>query len=151
MVPELDQMMRGSFAMMVTQLLPQLGPGYQAGTLGTVGGLLFMGAAEADRAVEVRVAEDREMRALFAEAAGVVDDAALKAELEEAVAAPDPGLRVSALNEANAKAADLLIRLQAHLEGVSSAAASDLDGRIWAYLAAAASRRRLPHPAEAFG
>jgi acetyl-CoA carboxylase carboxyltransferase component len=73
--------MRGLFGTMLMEIAPNLTAEYSAGSIGIMSMMIFMTGDEYDRAADIRAAENAEMRALFAEAAGLIEDAALKAKL----------------------------------------------------------------------
>jgi len=114
------------------------GAAFAQGTIGLIGTVLTMSAKEYERGADIRFTENNDMRALFAELAPGVDDAALKAELESAAAAKDASLRISDLNAGNYALRRLLTRLQIHAEDNGAGAAQK---RIWAVLKAMADRR----------
>jgi len=113
---------------------------YAQGSAGLITGLMMMAAEEHDRAAEVRVAENARMRALFKSLGAKVKDAALRGELETAATSKDPGLRISALNTANADLRKLLIALQTAME---DAADRDAQKQIWAHLQKTSEERML--------
>jgi len=100
--------------------------------------VLSLAAKEYERGADIRVTENREIRALFAELAPSVEDSKLRAELTEASASSDPTLRISDLNAANYKLRRLLTRL---LIDAEEHGALDAQKRIWAVLNALAERR----------
>lgn len=114
------------------------GAAFAAGTVGLIGMMLNLSAKEYDRAADIRFAENNDIRALFAELASCVTDAALKRELEAMAAAKDVSLRISSLNESNYALRRLLTRLQIFAE---EHGARDAERRIWAVLKAMAARR----------
>lgn len=146
MKPDVPVVMRGLFGTMLMEIAPNLTAEYSAGSIGIMSMMIFMTAEEYDRAAEIRAAENAEMRALFAGASGLVEDAALKAKLAEAAKGKDGSLRISALDAENAALATLLIEIQAHVEESMAPWAAGLEARIWDYLVTAADRRKLPFP-----
>jgi hypothetical protein len=146
MKPDVAVVMQGFFGTLLMDIAPNLNAEYSVGNTSIMGLSLFVAAEEYERAAEVRVRENEEMRALFAEAAKVVADKGLAARLLEASKGKDTSLRISALNETNAALATLLIELQVALENAKGAAVSALDGKVWDYLVAAAERRKFNLP-----
>ena len=146
MKPDVPVVMRGLFGTMLMEIAPNLTAEYSAGSVGIMSMMIFMTADEYDRAADIRAAENAEMRALFAEAAGLVADAGLKAKLAEAAEGKDASLRISALDKENAALASLLIELQAHVEESVATWAAGIEARIWDYIVAAADRRKLTFP-----
>src|SRR5690242_15176515 len=113
MRPEVSEILRTSAMQIPGMVAPTA---YGLGSAGLMTGLLMISAAHYDRAAEIRVADNNEMRALFGELAGRVSDAGLRASLEAAAASRDESIRISALNAANAELRKLLIGLQSYLE-----------------------------------
>lgn len=146
MKPEVDVVLGGFMGTLLTEVAPQLGGEYSLGSVGLIAMTIGMAAQEFDRAADIRIAENREMRALFAEAATLVEESGLKARLSEAAALSDTSFRVSALNAANDALAALLIDLQAAVEETRAGWAGVFETKIWDYLAAAAERRKVVLP-----
>jgi hypothetical protein len=96
--------------------------------------LVGMSANWIDSAVERRVAENAALRALFADAASVVSEAALAQRLTQAAASHDPGLKISQLEIENGRLRKLLVQLHTAVELQATAAARQLDQRIWRLL-----------------
>ncbi|HEX2590256.1 MAG TPA: hypothetical protein VHL34_02110 [Rhizomicrobium sp.] len=137
MRPEISELLRTTGMQLPGLAAPT---GYAQASAGLITGMLMISAAHYDRAAEIRVMDNGEMRALFGTLAGGVKDAGLRASLEAAATSRDESIRVSALNAANAELRKLLIALQTHLED-----AGDVDGQkqVWAVLQASAERRML--------
>lgn len=146
MKPEVDVVLGGFLGTLLTEIAPQLGGEYSLGSVGIIAMTIGMAAQEFDRAADIRIAENREMRALFAEAATLVEDSGLRARLSAAAASSDTSFRVSALNAANDALATLLIELQAAVEESHAAWAAAFEAKIWNYLVAAAERRKVVLP-----
>lgn len=146
MKPDLPIVMRGFFGTMLTEIAPRLNAEYSTGSISIMSMMLYLTAQEYERAAEVRVTDNAEMRALFADAARLVQDKSLKARLEEAAGTKDRSLVVSALDENHAALSALLIELQAHVEESTAPWAAGLEARIWDHLLASTERRRLHLP-----
>ncbi len=114
------------------------GAAFAAGTIGLIGLMMNLAAKEYDRGADIRFAENNDIRALFAELAPGIGDAALKAELEAAATAKDASLRISVLNESNYALRRTLTKAQIYAE---EHGARDAERRIWAVLKAMADRR----------
>ena len=84
MKPEVDQILMITAGQIMTELTPNLPSHYTQGAAQLAALMAILSAQEYDRAAEIRAAENREMRALFAELAPGVSDAALRAKLEAA-------------------------------------------------------------------
>jgi hypothetical protein len=105
--------------------------------------LANLAAQEANHAASAAIAENADIRALFAEIAGAVKDHALKTRLEAASETEDASLKISALDTANHELRRLLIEAQAHIE---TQGVRDAEKKIWKVLRAAADRRVLKMP-----
>lgn len=114
------------------------GATFAQGTVGLLASVLTLSAREYERGADIRVTENRDIRALFAELAPSIEDMTLRKELLDASAARDPSLRISDLNEGNYALRRLLTRLQIYAE---EHGALDAQKRIWAVLKALAQRR----------
>ena len=143
MKPEVDQLLGLTAAQLAAELAPLLPAGYAQGqaTLGAV--MLSLAAQQYARAADIRVTENRELRALFAELAPLVSDTNLKAQLETAARGKEASLRISALDDANYALRRLLIALHAQVEELPGEAARRAEKRIWSVLRASAERRQL--------
>ena len=114
------------------------GQAFAQGTVGLLASVLAAAAKEYDRGADIRVSENRDIRALFAALGPSVNDAKLRKELHDASVASDPSLRISDLNDGNYALRRLLTRLQIHAE---EHGALEAQKRIWAVLRALAERR----------
>ena len=117
---------------------------YQQKSAFSLGTLLLFVGQEWDRSVEMLVDDNRALRELFARAAPDVGDATLRERVQQAAEGRDPGLRVSALLEANNALRGLLIDLHVHVEERDDEAAAALERAIWRELVASTDRRMLP-------
>jgi hypothetical protein len=141
--PDVDKLLEVSAVALMTRIGPALGTSYEQSSAGTLGVMLLALREEFERAAARRVAENAELRRLFAEALPVVADAALAERLAAAAAGADEDLAVSALERGNAGLRALLIELHAHVEQLSGPEARRLDEAIWRELVASTERRRL--------
>ncbi|MBS0470171.1 MAG: hypothetical protein JSR60_03795 [Proteobacteria bacterium] len=114
------------------------GAAFAQGQAGLIGMMMTLSANEYERGADIRATENAEIRALFAELAPGVRDAALKSELDAAAKSRDPSLRISDLNAGNYALRRLLTRLQIYAEEHGAETAQQ---RIWAVLKALAARR----------
>jgi hypothetical protein len=146
MKPDVDQILGLSAQQLMTQIAPLLPASYSQSTVGLLGIMLGFCAQEFDRAAEIRVAENRDLRELFSELAPLISDAALKAKLRMAALSADPSLKISDLNAANYELRRLLIALQSHVENIEGEMARAGERRIWDVLRASAERRFLKLP-----
>ena len=144
MKPEVGQILGLSAQQLMGALAPLLPTGYAQGAAALTSFMLILSAEEYERAADIRVADNSDIRALFQEMAPRISDAALKQKLEAAAASRDPSLKISALDEVNYELRRLLIALHAHIETLKDSRAS--EKRIWAVLKASAERRVLKMP-----
>ncbi len=103
-----------------------------------------MVAQDYDRAVEVLVADQSDMRALFEAALGSIDDAALAARMSAAITARPASLHVKDQSAQADIAMRVLIDLHAYVEDAEArgeARASALNLKIWTFLDVHVARR----------
>lgn len=146
MKPDLPIVMRGFFGTMLTEIAPNLNAEYSTGSIGIMSMMVYLTAQEYERAAEVRVADNAEMRTIFADAAKLVGDEGLKARLSEAAGTKDRSLLISVLDEDHSALSAILIELQTYVEESTAPWAAGLEERIWDHLLAATERRRLDLP-----
>jgi hypothetical protein len=141
--PEPSHALERLMQALLVEVAPALPPGYRQASI-TVHALM-LGAIreEIDRAAARRVEENRALRALFAEAAPVVTERALRERLAAAAGSEDASLLVPELEAANRALRALLIELHAHVEGLGGAAARGIEAAIWRELATSTERRKL--------
>lgn len=141
MKPEADQILMFSGLKLAAEYAPQIPTQYGQGMAQVVAALMFMSAQEYDRAADIRVSENIDMRALFKLLAPQIADANLRRDLETAAAAREDSLRISALNASNEYLRKVLIRLHTYLDE------TDADTKpVWDVLKAMAARRTLTLP-----
>ena len=146
MKPDVGIVMQGFFGTLIGDVAPHLSAEYSMGHVGIMGLMLHMTGELHDRAADLCLAENTEMRALFGHAASLVEDEALKQRLASAAASTDASLRISVLEANNAELAALLIDLQTHVEASDAPWAAGLEAHIWEHLVATMERRELPFP-----
>ncbi|MEQ8326649.1 MAG: hypothetical protein RH951_05795, partial [Parvibaculum sp.] len=112
MKPDVGVVMQGFFGTLLGDVAPHLSAEYSMGHVGIMGLMLHMTGELHDRAADIRLAENSEMRSLFSHAAALVEDEALKQRLTSAAETLDASLRISVLEANNAELAALLIELQ---------------------------------------
>ena len=118
MTPNVRDVLQGVAVALASPPSPEAGAAYTASRMGMVGTLAMLAAAEADRAARDAIAENADIRALFAEAGAYDADGALAA----AAAETDSDLSVPALDAANARLRRLLIALHEKVEVADDAA-----------------------------
>ncbi len=143
MKPDIDRFIDVAAMYLITQLAPSLGSKYDQSNVATLGALLTVMREEFDRASARRVDENRTLRRLFADAAPVAQDAALRAKLEQAATSDDTSLLVSDLERSNSALRALLVELHAHVEQLATSEARRIEAAIWTELARSTERRRL--------
>jgi hypothetical protein len=124
-------------------IAPQVQPAYLAANIGMSGGILGMIAEDWDRAAARRVEENRAIRALFKQAAGLAVEPVLATKLATLAEGNDDDLRLSALEAGNEALRGALIALHAAVEAMDGSAAKALNDAIWAELSVSTQRRRL--------
>jgi hypothetical protein len=123
-------------ARLVMETMPKAQDAYMAADLGMVAGLLGMVAQDYDRAAEVLVADDTEIRALFEEAAALPLPPEIKDRMATALASRPAGLRISQLSAHMDRTMRILIDLHASVEEAEVAGAAwagPFDGKIWTF------------------
>jgi hypothetical protein len=137
--PSVQEVMHGCAVALAQPPSPDAGPDFFASRLGMISMLANLAAQEADHAAAAAIAENADIRALFAEAAA--HDSALGGRLAKASKDVDADLSLTALDAANARLRRLLIELHVRVEDVGDAA---LDRAILALYVRMAEGRRMP-------
>jgi hypothetical protein len=143
MKPDVARVLEVMTGSLMVDVAPNVAPSYRQASVFANALLLTSIREELDRIAERRVDENRALRALFTDAAPDVADAALRARLAEAAAAPEASLRISALDARNAALRQLAIELHAYVEGQDAPAARRIEAALWRELAASTERRKL--------
>ena len=143
MKPEASHALERLMQALIGDVAPAVAPAYRQASV-TVHALM-VGAVreELDRAASRRVEENRALRGLFRDTAGIVADGALRARLADAAAAEDASLLVPALEASNRALRSLLVELHVHVEDLPGEAARRVEAAIWRELAASTERRKL--------
>ncbi|MCB2046695.1 MAG: hypothetical protein KDE32_00555 [Novosphingobium sp.] len=113
------------------KIIPLLADDFARNEVHLAASLIGIDCAGRDEEVALLVEEQDRIRALFAEAAGKVGDAALANRLSEMAKAKPDDLRMGALMEATARLRDLLVELHIYVESQDEQWASELDRAIW--------------------
>ncbi len=121
MTPTVREVLQGCALAIATPPSADAGPAYAAGRFGMVAMMIGLAAQEAERCAAAAVAENADIRAVFAAAAAAYD-AALGGRLAAAAAETDTDLTVPALDAANARLRRLLTELHAKVEAAGDAA-----------------------------
>ena len=132
MTPSVPEIIRGCTIALATPAPPESAGDFAAGRVGLVSMLLGLSAQEANRCVAAAIAENADIRALFA----ACGDAAVA----EAAREIDTDLTIAGLDAANAALRRQLIALH---ERVEAAGNHDLDRQITALYVRMARGRRL--------
>jgi hypothetical protein len=138
MTPSVREVLQGVAIALTTPPSPDAGPAFDAGRMGLAASLAMMAAAEADRAAAAAIAENADIRALFATAKAY--DGPLGGRLGKAAADVDTDLSLTGLDAANAYLRRLLIELHERVEDAGDAAT---DRAILALYQRMAQGRRL--------
>lgn len=109
MRPEIDKILETTAMQMMTQIAPELPPGYTQSSAGLIGMLLGFCAREYENGAELRVSENCELRNLLAELEAAVEDVKLRVKLGAVMGDRDASLKISDLNYSNAELKKLLI------------------------------------------
>ena len=143
MKPEASHALERLMQSLLTEIAPAVQIPYRAASVSIQAMMLLAVREELDRAAARRVEENQALRALFADAAPTVTDAALRGRLGAAAASADASLRVPELEAANRALRALLIELHAHVESLAGPEARRIEAAIWRELAASTERRKL--------
>ena len=128
---------------LIERVIPAIGPTYHQGTVGMVATLLAIVSEEWDRAASRRIEENNRLRELFRQAAGAVNDPALRSRIFQLAKTADNDFHITALESNNCALRAALIALHAHVETQASAEAHKVEAAIWSELAKSTERRRL--------
>lgn len=143
MIPDPAAALQGIMGTLMMDIAPNMRDEYRQSSVSLLAFAAMVIATDLDRAAQVRVAENREMRAIFDAAEVSVDDATLKERLRTAAQGRDDDLLVSALTATNNELRRLLIELHITLEKQVSPQAERLIRQIWRFLRDAAERRAI--------
>jgi hypothetical protein len=141
MKPDVTDILNITAEQSMAAIVSAAAPHYVQGATAVHGLLLRFAAREYERGADIRVSENADIRALFAELSGEVREASLKTQIKDAAASRDTSLTISALDASNAELRKLLIALHVHVEEQGLLAA---DKRIWQLLKTIAARRAMP-------
>jgi hypothetical protein len=142
MRPEVDATLIAVVERLMAEVQPALPTSYGQSNVAMMVMLLAASAEQWDNAAAWRAEENASIRRLFRTAAPLVDPV-LADRLRAAANAPDPGLRISALNAENDALRALLIELHAAVEEMDGADARRIERAIWDELAEGCRRRQL--------
>ena len=84
MTPDVSRFLEVASVHLLTRSLPAVGDAYEQSALGALAVLLSVVREDFDRAAERRVAENAALREIFAQAVDIVEDPALRGQLEAA-------------------------------------------------------------------
>jgi hypothetical protein len=122
MTPSVREVLQGCAVALATPPSPDAGPAYAASRAGIVSLLMNLAAQEAERCAGAAIAENADIRAVFAASAAY--DAAMGGRLAAAAVGTDTDLSVRALDAANAGLRRLLIELHERVEDAGDAQAN---------------------------
>lgn len=146
MIPTPAEVLIGNFMALIEPPPPDSAGEFMAGKVGVIGMISLLAAQEMEKGAAVRVAENRAIRALFAEAADGGWVPAQAARLKELARGDDHDLTLTALDRANAELRKVLIALQSAVEAQPGAASLARQKRIMRMMREAAEARRLDLP-----
>jgi len=141
--PDIGRVLEVMAGTLMVDVAPNVAPPYRQASVFANALLLTNIREELDRIAERRVDENRALRAIFAQAAPDIADAALRARLVEAAEAQETSLRISALDASNESLRQLAIELHAYVEAQDAPAARRIEALLWRELAASTERRKL--------
>lgn len=140
MSPEGDKILLLTAQRLPTLVSADAGPAFAQGAAGLMGSLLAMMAQEYERGADLRINENKDIRALFAKLGPNVSDVALKAKILKASQETDTSFTISVLNKSNYALRRLLTRLHEHVE---DAKMREAERDIWTLLRSIAARRMI--------
>ena len=127
--------LRGVIEALQNRISPSLSDRF-AGEVARLASLVLTITANGiDDAAAVRVAENSCIRTLFQEVEGFVSEIGLASRLQQAWRAPASGLKLSELDDENARLRALLVELHVNAEGQPGDHARAICSRIWRMLA----------------
>ncbi len=112
-------------------IMPLLSDDFAHNDLRMAASLLAIDRMERENAVALQVEEHERLRALFADAAAIVDDAALRERLQAAASGRTANFRLSALEAETGALRGLLVALHEHVEARGDPASREMDQAIW--------------------
>ncbi len=145
MTPNLPELLMGNLIAISTPPPPESAGEFAGGRIGVIGMISFMAAQEAEKGVAVRVAENRAIRALFADAVKEGWAPSL-ASLDALAKGEDDDLTLSGVDAANATLRRALIPLHAAIEDAPGAEGRAREVRILKLLREGAQSRALSLP-----
>ncbi len=143
MKPDVPKALEIVAGRLLFDVAPNVTPSYRQSSIGVTAMLLGIVREEWERAAARRVEENTALRALFGDAARVVDNADLRGRLAAAAASSDASLLISQLEQNNDALRALLIELHAFVETREGADTRVLEAAIWRELLASTERRKL--------
>ena len=145
MTPTTSELLVGNFMTFAEPPPPESAGDFMAGRIGVTAMISLLAAQEAESGAQVRVAENRAVRALLARAAPQWD-ARLGGRLSVLATTADEDFTLSALDRANADLRTALIALQEAVEDEDSPAGRALEGDLIRLLKLLADGRALHLP-----
>ena len=144
MKPDPPLVLHGIMAEFARHVGPEVQTPFSQGVFGLGVTMLGMIAQEYDRAAARLVEEDDAIVALFEDATYLLTEGELKERIREELQRPrHENLRVSALEQDNARLRALLIDLHAAVEQLNGDEAVTMEERIWAELQESTRRRHI--------
>ena len=126
-----ETLMEGVEIALREQIAPLIDDAFAADALRMAQSLLAITRLARDDEVALKVEELGRLRAIFADAEGIVDDSGLADRLRLAADGEAPGLRVSELDSEIGYLRGLLVELHAYVEEQTGERAARIDREIW--------------------
>ncbi len=135
MILTIETTLRNVAHMLRDRIAPAVDDKFAGETARLAGMLLDLSAGWVEDAPAIRVAENAQIVQILGDAAPAVADRELVARIAEAIARPNPALKISELDLENNRLRALLAELHEHVDATDSGVAQDLSQRIWRALA----------------
>lgn len=143
MIPLAADALRMLAQRLMTQLVPDAKSVYSMSD-GMMVGLLMGGLArEMEDGIERRLADLRDMKALFQRAMSELDDGDVPSDLSQIIALNPASMAMADVNAAHDAHSRALIALHDRVDGATSGPSAAIDAAIWQYLEAQVQRHAL--------
>lgn len=139
MTPKVPDVLAEIAGLIGRSLVPGGDPAEIGANLGLSAALIAVAAQRFDGMAHALVEENRAIRPILAEGAGLLGEPGWRALAETS----DEDLRISALERANADLRGALLALHERVEQAPGVAARALEARVWSELRASTERRLL--------
>ncbi len=140
MKPDVGHALFTSIQTLTTETAPYFEGDYHGGTVSSIAVLMALLGEEYDRAADVRLKSNNEIRELFAKTCIHLTDHELTPQLRSCSEQAEDSLRISELDRNGTVLKNLLIELHELIETLSENWAADINRDIWALLGRDARR-----------